>query len=157
REISAHSVHTSTGWCRCGAEINTVNRGRIRTKARDRSREQLRDILRAAVDVAADEIGIMPLKIGGKPYLSRQDALAKTGRETLDLILDPLRHVDFAAVGNMTISPRGMLTGRGARCIEQARLHDEDERLFAHLAAPRCSFRYGDLVHRSANVHGRSE
>lgn len=53
-------------------------------------REELPYILSAAVDVAADQVGIVPLKLGRRHNASCEHALSEAGRKPFGLLPNPL-------------------------------------------------------------------
>ena len=65
RMVSAHAMHTHTGRCRRRAEKDIGDGGSVRVEAGNWSSVDLREVRRAARDVAADEIGIAAFQIRG--------------------------------------------------------------------------------------------
>jgi hypothetical protein len=53
----------------------------------------LADIERAAIEIAADEVGIVAFHGGGAENMAAQYALAEAGGEALHLGLNGIRHV----------------------------------------------------------------
>src|SRR6266487_1429906 len=104
------------------AEIDTLRRGRVGIEPNRRPCEQLPEILHATGDIAANIVGVVLLHRRRPKHAARQHAIAKAWRETLDLLLDPLGHVECRAVRNMAVGPGGVLAlGRAGR-VEQAGL-----------------------------------
>src|SRR4029079_16815578 len=97
-----------------------------------------------------DKVRVVRLELRGAKRRAGDDPVAEARREALDLLFDPLRHVERRAVRNVAVRPRGLLSlGRAAR-VEEARLREEDVRLVAHAAAPRLALGGGDLLERAA-------
>ena len=61
---------------------------RVRHGARDGPCEELAQVRRAAVDVAADVVGVARLEVGRAEHAAGPDEVAKARREALDLSLD---------------------------------------------------------------------
>ena len=97
----------------------------------------------------------MGLELSAVDRMARQDLVAEAGRESLDLPLDPFGHVFHRSVRHVAISPRRVLTGRGARRIEKRLLRDEHERPLGVAAAPDFRLVQGDLLDRAADVDRR--
>ena len=76
-----------------------------------------------------------------------------TGREALDLRLDPVGHIHVGAVRPVTVGPRDVLSRGGARRVGERRLNDQNERALGDPAAPGVPLRARDLVQRAAEVH----
>ena len=116
---------------------------RVRHAARDRAREELAQVGRAAVDVAADVVRVVRLAARpGPSRCARGRASRKPGREALDLRLDRgSRHVDGRAVRHVAVGPQRVRAGGRAGRVEQALLGDEHERAAADAgrARPRAS------------------
>src|SRR4051794_18313999 len=104
---SRHSVNAPSGWGCRRAEEDPVA-GIVRVKGQERSRQELPPVLKATVDVAADKGSVVQLVPRGGPGGAGDDDVAEPGGETLDLPLDPFRHVYVGAVGNMAVRPSGL-------------------------------------------------
>jgi len=103
--------------------------------------------VRAAHDVASDEIGVAALEIGRSECAAGEDAVAKARREAFHLLLDFLAHIGLRSVGHMAIGPsRVAAFGRACR-IKEARLHEDHKRAFWNLVLPAGSLGSGDFVH----------
>src|SRR5206468_5703980 len=93
------------------------------------------------------------LEVGGRRDVTRENTLTKAGREALELRVDARHHVDLGAVRHVAVRPRGVLTRRRARVVEEALLPDEHERPLGRLAAPHRALGCRDLVERASEVH----
>src|SRR5689334_12426905 len=119
RVVTAHAVDPSAWRRRCRAEEEVLRRSRIGDQAGGRAREELPDVHHPPSDVAPDKILIVPLEIPRIHGASREDPVAKPGREPLQLRLDPLGHVKRGAIGHVTVGPRRLLPFGGARIIAE--------------------------------------
>ena len=100
-----------------------------RTGSSERTgRKELPPVADAAVDVAADVVGVVRLHRRGVLRRPGEDAVAEPGREPLDLGLDRGGHVDGRAVGHVAVRPRDVLALRGARRVRDRRLDEQHER-----------------------------
>src|SRR5258708_31856656 len=100
-------MNTAAGRCRARPEEDSgVGRG-VWVQCRKRPRNSLQERVRAAADIAADEVRVVLFQLRCTHRVAREDAIAKTGRETLDLFLDSLRHIVGRSVGHVAISPTG--------------------------------------------------
>ena len=122
RDESAVNAAMTTRWSN-GPVEGHVNR--LKTMVRDepghRAGEQLAQVLGAAVDVAADVVGVVGLEVRRCHDVPRQDEVAEAGGEPLDLGLDPIRSC-----------PRSSRWGRGSRprrCAGPAGARDGSKRL----------------------------
>ena len=107
---------------------------------------------RGGSSLDAVEAAVVSLEDRGGHHAPLEDEIAKAWCEALDLGLDPLRHVDGRAIGNVTIAPGRVPAQWGACVIEQRLLRENDERLLGRVSLPRRSFAGGDLFNRSAQV-----
>src|SRR5690606_29592756 len=85
--------------------------------------------------------------------MPRENAVAETRGEALDLRLDARGHVFGAAVRHVTIRPRGVLAGRSARRIEQRLLGDEYERTLGRTTLHHFGFGMQDIVESPADMN----
>ena len=90
----------------------------IGVKAGHRTGKQLAPVLHAAVNVSANVVGVILLKIMRGHRVPRQDAVAETGRETFDLLFYGSRHIDIRSMRNVAVRPAGMLP-RGRSGVHQ--------------------------------------
>ena len=97
----------------------------------------------------------MRLELRGAERRAGDDPVAESGREALDLRLDPLGHVARPAVRDVAVRPRRLLALGHATRVEEALLREENVRLLADGAAPRLALGRGDLLERAAEVDGR--
>src|SRR5436309_13670584 len=88
--------------------------------------------------------------------MPRQNAIAKAGRESLNLGFDAARHVHLRIVRHVTITPSGVLTRRRASLIEQALLRKQYKRAFGVSSLSNNAFAFGNFLCGAANVHGCS-
>src|SRR2546430_4547283 len=156
RVVSTHAVHARPRRRRRRTQIDPLDRRRVRIEARDGTEEQLRRVTCPAADVAAHEIGVPRLELTRPHRMTADDAIAKAGREPLDLPFHPLPHVDRRAVGYMTITPERLPTRRRARLVEATCLHRQHVRTLRYPSLPHFALAECDLVHRSAEMHRAS-
>jgi|SRR6516164_8344243 len=121
-----------------------------------RAEQHLPQVGGSACDVPADQVGVHGFEVCSPKDAARQDAVAKSGREALDLVLEPPEHVEIGAVGNMAVSPCGVFALWGARGIEDAWLHRKNEWLLGVLAVTHAIFGGRDFFQASTYVDSRS-
>ena len=78
--------------------------------------------------------------------MTREYTIAKTGRESLDLRFDLVRHIGAAAERNMAVCPERVLTTRRSRFIEQTLLRDQHKRAFGNFSTHDLAFRRRDFA-----------
>ena len=86
-------------------------------------------------------------EISGTHLVAGEDAIAKTGRESLDLRFDLIRHIRAAVERNMTVRPERVLATRRSRFIEQTLLRDQHKRTLGNFSARNLAFRRRNFVH----------
>src|SRR5262245_60274287 len=156
RMVTAHAVNAAAGRCRRGTNEHAFRRHCIRGQSKGWPSNDLSQVLNAAANIAADVIGIVFFEIRRRHDMSMQDAITESGRETLDLRLDAISHVDLRIARHMTVSPSRMLAGRCASLIEQARLREDNERAFRTSSLRHIVFAFDNLLSWSTDVDGRS-
>src|SRR5437588_12334533 len=134
--------------------MNAARRAAIRNRTENGSGNQLGQIGGAAVDITAREVRIRFFQIGRAHFVARQNAIAKTGREPLDLRFDSFRHVDLATKRNMAISPKGVLSARRARFVKETLLRDQHEWTLWNFAARDIALCARNFLNRSAEMNG---
>src|ERR1035437_7821093 len=82
-----------------------MNRRRIRGQSGDGPCEELVQILKAAVNVSTDVIGIVRLQRGRRHDIPSDDDVPEAWSETLDLSLYARRHIKSGAVGDVAVAP----------------------------------------------------
>ena len=117
--------------------------------------KKLADVHNSASDVASDEVGVHRFKIGGRKHAAGHNAVAESGSEPLDLVLQSAQHVCVRSVGNMAISPGGVFASWGSRRIEQARLRQQNKWTIRVPSISNCLLRGSDLLKTSAQVYRR--
>jgi hypothetical protein len=85
--------------------------------------------------------------------MAGEDAIAETGRESLDLRFDLIRHIRAAAERNMTVRPERVLTTRRSRFIEQTLLRDQHKRPLGAFSARNLAFRSRNFIHAAAEMN----
>ena len=155
RPVAAHAVDAAARRRRRGAEVDARNRRRVRHAPGDRTREQLAEVLRPAVDVAADVVRVAPLHLGAVHRRAGRDQPREPGREALDLGLDRRGHVAGRAVRHVAVGPRRLAAVRHAGAVEAAGLHEQDERPRRVVAARDRLLGGADLLERPAEVDRR--
>src|SRR5436190_13829980 len=148
-------MHAAAGGRGARADENAFVRRRIWIARRKRTREKLLHRVRAAGDVAADDVGVVLLVLRGVPRVPRENAIAEAGSEALDLPLDALGHILGRSIRHVTVTPPRVLARRRARRIEHALLRDENERLLRGASVEHRMLALHDLVERAADVHRR--
>jgi len=91
----------------------------------------------------------------GIEHRSRDDAIAKAGREPLDLSLDAREHVRRGREWHVAITPGDVTSSRRARRIEERRLREEDKRPIGDPSVPCVALGARNLVERATDVHRR--
>lgn len=150
--VAGHAVDAGAGRGGGGAEVEFWVRGGVGVEARDRAGEELREVLDAANDVAADEVWVVGLVSGRGSGVGGEDGVAEAGGEAFDLVQDGLGHVGGGAVGDVAVCPAGVLVVGGAGGIEDALLGDEDEGFVGDAVLPGVAFGGGDFFQGSADV-----
>ena len=85
--------------------------------------------------------------------MAGEDAIAETGRESLNLRFNLIRHIRAAAERNMAVRPERVLTTRRARCIEQTLLRDQHERALGNFSTHNLAFRRRDFVNAPSEMN----
>jgi hypothetical protein len=147
-------VHAASGRRRGRAQVDALERRPVRDEAPYRAEEELAEIHRAAVEISADEVAVMGLEVGRAERAASEDQVAEARREALDLGLDALRHVHVGAVRDMAVGPGGVIAGRRARLVPEARLGEQDERTLSDPARPGEPLGARDLLERASEVDG---
>ena len=84
-------MDSAAGW---GGSTAEVQSGEGRTiEAPGGAEEELADIERAAIEIAADEVGIVAFHGGGAEKVAAQNALSEARGEALHLGLNGIGHV----------------------------------------------------------------
>src|SRR4051812_19844532 len=68
----------------------------------------------AAIEVSADQVGIMLFEGGWSHRVPGDNPIAEAGREPLDLGLDSIGHIYGASVWHVAVAPGGVLAVRGS-------------------------------------------
>lgn len=111
-------------------------------------------VVGAADDVAADEVGVVGLQIGGAPADGGDDAVAESGREALDLVSDDLGGIAGVAERHVGVGVDRVDIARRARRVGQVLLPKDDERPPVHPTLRPLAFAVCDLGECPAQVHG---
>ena len=151
--ITAHAVHTAARRRGSRTQINARQWRTVRRRTKDWSRNQLRQICCAAVDVAACQIWIRFLEISSTHFVAGEDAIAKTGSESLDLRLNALRHVDLAVEWNMAVRPKRVLPARGASFVKKTLLRDQHKRTFGNFPARNVALSSGAFIDAASEMN----
>ena len=154
--VAAHAVDAAAGRRRRRAQEDARVRRRVRREPQHRPREHLAQVGRAAVDVAADVVGVLGLERRPGPRTDRAEHdVAEAGREPLDLGLDRRRSCRpssrWARGSTPTACDSPPARGRGRPGSAGRRA-----RRAAAGWPPRADRRLGrgDLGQRAADVHG---
>src|SRR5581483_5731238 len=111
-DVAAQPVDAAAGRRRGRAQIHPVERRPVRHEAPGRTEEQLAQVHRAVVEVAADEAAVVRLERRRPHRVTGEHDVSEPGREAFDLRLDPLGHVDRRAVRQVAVGPRGLAARR---------------------------------------------
>ena len=76
--------------------------------------QKVPDIHDSACYIAAHEISIHAFEVSWGKDTPRQNAVAESGSEPLDLILEFRKHVYVRTVGHVTVRPRSVLACESA-------------------------------------------
>lgn len=132
----------------------TRHPGPIRIESHPRSKDELPQVHRTAIDVAANEVGVVPTKIPGTTDIHPDDAVPEAGGEPFDLIEDCGSSVTRVTQRHLGIGVQRVdVADRTAR-IHQVLLNDNDEWTIRHATACNGALGLGDLVERAADVNG---
>jgi hypothetical protein len=82
-----------------------------------------------------------------------ENAIAKAGRESLNLRFDLIRHIRIAVEWNMAVRPKRVLTTRCARFIEETLLRNKHERALGNISARNLAFRHRDFVNAATEMN----
>src|SRR2546421_9793279 len=134
-------------------KINSAQRRSIRSRTENRSRDELPQIRGAAVNVAAREIRIQFFQIGRAHFVARQNAIAETGSEPLDLRFDFVGDVDLRSEWHVRIGPKRVLTTRGARFVKKTLLCDQNKWALGNFSVCDVTFRGRDFIERPAQMN----
>src|SRR5262249_23651394 len=99
--IARHAVDGAAGEHRGAAEVQALQRRRVRRELGHRAEDDLDEAIAAAAHVAADQVRVARLQGVRAELVAGEDAVAEAGREALDRRL----HVDAAVV----VGPGGVL------------------------------------------------
>jgi hypothetical protein len=113
--LPAHTVHATAGRRRRRAHKQAWVGCSVGNRPKRGSEKELQQRCFAAVDVAPDQIRVVPLEVGWMHHVTSQDAIAESGRVPFDLVLQSFGHIGGAPVGHVTVRPPDVLSGRGSR------------------------------------------
>src|SRR5689334_13910759 len=85
--------------------------------------------------------------------MAGQDAIAKAGRETFDLIFDRRCEIALGAAGSVTVRPECLLARRRTRRIEEALLRNQNKRSFRIAVLCNFALAQGNFLQRSAEMN----
>ena len=85
--------------------------------------------------------------------MAGEDAISETGRESLDLRFNLIRHIRAAVERNMAVRPERVLTTRRARLIEQTLLRDQHERAIGNFSTHNLAFRRRNFVYAATEMN----
>src|SRR5690606_30211928 len=94
----------------------------------------LAQVRRAAIDVAARQVGVVSLQPGRRQDGPLQHDVPEPRRKTLQLRLDPVRDVAAESVRHVRVGPGGVGAARRSRRIEERWLGHEEEWRVRHAA-----------------------
>ncbi len=154
RMVSAHSVNPGSRRRRRRAYIEIACRSRVMPPRR--TKQELPDIQGAASNIASNEIGIHCFECGRRENPPRQHRVSKPRRETLNLTLQPRKHVQVRSVRDVAVGPGNVLPFRRARGVEQAWLCQQNERTLGVLSAAHLGLGGGYVRGAATEVHGGS-
>src|SRR3954452_13082407 len=119
RVVAVHAVHPRAGRCGRRTYEQTRRSAAVRVESEAWPDRGLPWVVGAADDVAADEVVVARGDLGGCPRGGRHDAIAKTGRETLDLSNHRLRGIAGVAARHVRVGPDRVYVARRAFGIRQ--------------------------------------
>lgn len=134
------------------AQENPLGGSPVGIQAEDRAGDELPQIRKAAVDIAADQIRVSRLHLPAILRCPHLDTVAKSRRETLNLRFNAARHVLGRSVGHVAVDPGCMLPGRSPAVVKQTVLRDQDKRSFGRGSAGRLPLAQLDLLQRPADM-----
>ena len=153
-QFAAAAVHAGDRRGGRGAQVETADSGAVRVPADGRAEHGLPHALPADRDVAADVVRVVRL-LGGRG-LDRpgQDEIAESGREPLDLRLDPAGDVHVRSGGHVGVGPQRLAARRSPGRIGHAGLDDQHVRVLRVPARGHLGLGGGHLLIRPAQVQG---
>jgi len=107
----------------------------------------------ATADIASNEVRIRFRKISRTHFVAGENAIAKAGRESLNLRFDLIRHIRTAVEWNMAIRPKRVLITRCARFIEETLLRDQHERALRNFSARNLALRCRAFVNAATEMN----
>ena len=84
--------------------------------------------------------------------MTRENAIAESGREPFDLRFDFVGDVDLRTERDMRVGPQRMFPARRPRFVEQALLRDKNERSLGKFSMRDVPLSVRNLIERSAKV-----
>src|SRR5262249_40889912 len=105
-----HSMYAASGRGGRRAKVKSFHRSRVHSERR--SEKELPQIGCSTIDVAADQICVVLLKLAWRHEATPDNEIFKTPGETLNLIFDLHRHIGCRAMWHVAIAPKCMLTFR---------------------------------------------
>src|SRR5262245_32718647 len=110
------------------------------------------EVVGAAADVAAEQIGVRLPHFASAHGVASEDTIAKARRETLDLALDRFSHAALRTVWNVTIGPERLAALRRSRGIEQTLLCDEHTGTVRMTTSGHRVFAFGNFFHAATEM-----
>src|ERR1017187_3377444 len=145
-------MHPAARWGGRRAEIDIAGRGCILPPCR--AKQELPQIHRSSADVSAYKISVHAFQRCRSEHPPRQNAIAESRRETLDLRLQAVQHVELRTVGHMAISPCGMFPLRSARRVEQTGLRQQNKWALGMVSMPHGFLRRSNLLQSASQMYG---
>src|SRR5438105_12078304 len=147
----------SSAWRRgTGTEKDSPVRCLVRIEGEDGPGKKLPQIVRPSANVATDDVCVVRFEVSGIHDVARQDTIAESGSEALDLSLDCRRHVLSRSVRNVTVRPRCVFAARRSCWIEHALLCHEHKWPIRGAPLPDRRFVARNFPERTAEVNSGS-
>ncbi len=166
---AAHPVHARARVGVAGAEVEALHGHAVPEVGKQRPEHQLAvPGVRAAAEIAADQVRVPGFQVGRRHDVPRQDRRAKARRQLLDARLDAVGEA-LARSGpamdppahlgprrDVRVAIQRVFAGRRARRIADALLPDDQVRPLGQAAGARLTREPGEIVDALARVHDRA-
>ena len=150
---AAHTVYSSAGWSRCGAEKQPGVGCGVGNGSCGGACEELPEVGNSPVDVSPNVVWVVFAEIVGVPAMGFQNPVSKARSESLNLGLNGFASVLLGATGNVAIGPAHLFTLRGAGAVEQALLRQDHEGLVCVYTVVGCSLTGGYFFQGAAEMN----
>src|SRR4029077_11416692 len=85
--------------------------------------------------------------------MAGENTIAKTGRESLDLRFNLIRHIRTAAEWNMAVRPKCVLPVRSAGFVKKTLLRNQHKRALGNFSARNVALSCGDFIDAASEMN----